>query len=207
MAALTEYAAVSIAFKVDSILEVSLGKSVPGDFVITERRLDVPYIKDYDAIDGERPAQWTERFDVSEWGLISAHSNDRRVGGTVIALNTAGVDMLEGRDDLAVLWDIRVRPELRGQGIGTALLHAAETWAAKRGCRQIKVETQNINVPACRFYARHGFVLASVNRSAYKELPDEIQLLWCKQFPAPVAVTTRHPSQCGRHLVAPKPLM
>ena len=53
-------------------------------------------------------------------------------------------------------------------------------WAAARGCRRLKVETQNINVPACRFYERQGCVLAEVRRDAYPELPGEIQLLWQK---------------------------
>jgi GNAT superfamily N-acetyltransferase len=105
-----------------------------------------------------------------------------RVGGTVIALSTAGMDMLEGRNDLAVLWDLRVQPELRGQGIGSALFQGAEEWATRRECKQLKVETQNITLAACRFYARQGCVLGAVNRFAYKELPDETQLLWYKQL-------------------------
>jgi ribosomal protein S18 acetylase RimI-like enzyme len=88
--------------------------------------------------------------------------------------------MLEGRDNLAVLWDIRVAPEARGQGVGSALFRSAEEWAKARGCRQLKVETQNINVAACRFYARQGCVLIRVDRHAYPELPEETQLLWYK---------------------------
>ena len=33
-----------------------------------------------------------------------------RVGGAVLAFDTEGVDMLERRKDLAILWDIRVHP-------------------------------------------------------------------------------------------------
>jgi hypothetical protein len=46
----------------------------------------------------------------------------------------------------------------------------------------LKVETQNTNAPACRFYARHGFELRVVNRAAYPTLPDEIQLFWYKDL-------------------------
>jgi len=45
------------------------------------------------------------------------------------------------------------------------------------------VETQNINVPACRFYARQAFVLGAVNRGAYPDLPHDVQLLWYKERP------------------------
>jgi GNAT superfamily N-acetyltransferase len=60
------------------------------------------------------------------------------------------------RSDLAVLWDIRVQPERRGRGVGKALFYASVDWACRRGCRQLKVETQNVNVAACRFYASQG---------------------------------------------------
>jgi GNAT superfamily N-acetyltransferase len=66
--------------------------------------------------------------------------------------------------------------------VGAALFQAAELWARNKGCRQLKVETQNINVPACKFYARQGCVLKTVNRRAYPELPEEAQLLWYKDI-------------------------
>ena len=47
-------------------------------------------------------------------------------------------------------------------------------------CRILKAETQNINVPACRLYAKHGFTLGAVNLFAYAELPDEVELVWYK---------------------------
>ncbi len=90
--------------------------------------------------------------------------------------------MLEGHDDLAVLWDIRVHPQMRGRGIGSALLQAVERWTLARGGASLKVETQNINVPACRFYARNGFALRNVNANAYPSFPEEIQLLWYKEL-------------------------
>ena len=57
-------------------------------------------------------------------------------------------------------------------------LHGAE--AGAQAIRAFMVEMQNVNVPAGRFYARHGFVLGAVNRGAYPDLPQEVQLLWYK---------------------------
>jgi GNAT superfamily N-acetyltransferase len=88
--------------------------------------------------------------------------------------------MLEGRRDIAAVWDIRVHPDRRGCGIGSMLFEAATEWAKKRECRILKVETQNINVPACRFYAARGCVLGSLDCFAYAELPHEVQLMWYK---------------------------
>jgi GNAT superfamily N-acetyltransferase len=103
-----------------------------------------------------------------------------RVGGAAVALGTSNVELLEGRKDLAVLWDLRVAGEARRHGVGTALVRAASAWALGRGCTDLKVETQNVNVPACRFYAAQGFELRAINRLAYRTLPDEVQLLWYK---------------------------
>ena len=180
--ALAEYGRVSIAFEVRCVLDVSAPESGLGGLVLTERALDPPHLKDYDAIAGEGPQRWAARFDVSRWGFFAARADGRRVGSAAVAFDTPGVDMLEGRRDLAVLWDLRVAPEARGHGVGAALVAAAEAWAAGRGARWMKIETQNINVPACRFYTRQGYSLGAIHRFAYPEFPDEAQLLWYKDL-------------------------
>jgi GNAT superfamily N-acetyltransferase len=163
---LAEYARVPIAFEVRQVLELAVLDGGLGGFVLSERGVDPPYMKDYDAL--EAPASWPE--------------DGRRVGGAAIAFDSPDVHMLEGRRDLAVLWDIRVAPEARGHGVGAALFRAAEAWAAARGCRQMKIETQNVNLPACRFYARQGCVLGAIHRFAYPALPHEVQLLWYRDL-------------------------
>jgi GNAT superfamily N-acetyltransferase len=180
---LSEYARIPNAFEVNRVLDVAVQGSGRASFVLSERRIDTePYIKNYDAIKGEGPVRWARRFDVSNWGLFAARGEGRLMGGAAVAFDTRGLNMLEGRTDLAVLWDIRVAPAVRGQGVGSALFRAAEAWATVRGCLQLKVETQNINVPACRFYARHGCVLEAIHHDAYPECPGEIQLLWYKDL-------------------------
>jgi ribosomal protein S18 acetylase RimI-like enzyme len=92
--------------------------------------------------------------------------------------------MLGGRDDVAALWDIRVAPGQRGAGVGSALFRAAEGWAAARRCGWLKIETQNVNTAACRFYQKMGCTLGAIDRFAYPELPGEVQLLWWKALRA-----------------------
>jgi GNAT superfamily N-acetyltransferase len=137
-------------------------------------------VKDYDMVVGNRPEDWRRQFDLSSWGLISARIAGQRVGGVVIAAKSRELHLLEGRDDLALLWDIRVAPSVRRRGIGATLFAAAERWAGGRGCLQLKVETQNTNVAACKFYASRGCELGAVQRFAYPDFPAEIQLLWYK---------------------------
>lgn len=171
---------IPIGFEVRSVFEVLAATTGPAEWQLKERRIAVPWLKDYDTIKGEGPTRWARRWNVAQWGLLGAYQGDERVGGAVLAFDTPGVDLLEGRTDLAVLWDLRVAPPYRGQGVGAALWCAAERWARERGCRELKVETQNINVPACRFYARMGCILRAVNPGVYAEFPDEVQLLWYK---------------------------
>jgi GNAT superfamily N-acetyltransferase len=180
--ALREYGRVPIAFEVDRVLDCTVRDGGLGGIVLSERRLASGYVKDYDAEAGGGPEHWAHRFDVARWGFLVARRDGRRVGGATMVHDGAGVRMLDGRRDLAVLWDLRVAPEARGGGVGTALFRAAEAWAAARGCRQLKVETQNVNVPACRFYARQGCVLGAIHRFAYAALPDEVQLLWYREL-------------------------
>ncbi len=174
---------IPISFRVESVYEIdSAVRSSSERFALHERRIGTPYVKDYDSIASETPQAWIQRFDVQRWGLIVARGGDRLIGSVVIALDTPGVNMLEGRRDLAVVWDIRVAPDFRRKGVGAMLLSAAESWARARGCFELKVETQNINVPACRFYARCGFTLRAINRHAYEEFPEEVQMLWYKRI-------------------------
>lgn len=178
MSALAEYARISISFEVDRVFEVAAREEGLGGLVLSERKLGARYVKDYDEL--ENPMRWARRFDLSNWGLLTAQSQGRRIGGVVIAFDTRGIVMLEGRKDLAVLWDIRVDADWRGQGVGAALFREAERWARARGCEWLKIETQNVNVPACKFYVKQGCGLGAIHRFAYPDLPDEIQLLWYK---------------------------
>ena len=179
-AALSEHAAIPIAFVVDRILEVRLLDGGRGGISLTETAVTDPYVKDYDALEGADPQRWPGRVDVSNWGLITARRDGASAGGAVIASKTPGLHMLGGRDDVAVLWDIRVSPRERGGGVGSALFRAAEDWATARGCRWLKIETQNVNVPACRFYHKMGCTLGAIDRYAYPGQPAEVRLLWWK---------------------------
>jgi ribosomal protein S18 acetylase RimI-like enzyme len=183
-ATLAEHAKIPIAFMVDRILEVTPADGGMSGVCFAEAVVAAPYLKDYDAIRGEGPARWPDRFDTANWGLICARQDGTRVGGAVIAWSAPGVDMLAGRDDVAVLWDLRVAPGQRGAGVGSELFRSAESWAGARGCGWLKIETQNINIVACRFYRKMGCTLGGIDRFAYPELPDEVQLLWWKALDA-----------------------
>jgi ribosomal protein S18 acetylase RimI-like enzyme len=58
---------------------------------------------------------------------------------------------------LAQLEELYVRPKLRDQGIGTALLTQAIGMVRSRGGAEIHINVDEIDVNARRFYERHGF--------------------------------------------------
>lgn len=178
VSALAEYGGISIAFEVSEMFDVI---AEADGTRLDVRRVPAPYVKDYDAIDGG-PMRWAERFDLSNWGFFSALRDAQCVGRAAVARDTSALEMLEGLSDVALLWDIRVAPFARRRGVGSALFDAVVTWARSRGCLQLKVETQNTNVAACRFYAREGCALRTVQWGAYPALPDEVQLIWFKDL-------------------------
>jgi RimJ/RimL family protein N-acetyltransferase len=176
---LSEYATVPIAFEVREALDPEALAGTPGRRALTVCNVERPYQKDYDTIELNHPTNWATRFNLDTWAFFVARSNDVRVGGAAVALESPTV---------AVLWDIRVAPAARRNSVGTALLIAVETWARNRGASWLEAETQHINLPAYRFYLKHDFTLTSVRAGAYPELPDEIQLLLHKKLPAPHAI-------------------
>lgn len=174
------YTAIPIKFEVRSIFRIKLVKRGLGGMRFIEEPVETPYIKDYDGY-GETPLDWERLFEMTYWGCFLAYNGEQLAGGAAVAFNTRGVNMLEGRGDLAVLWDIRVHPDHQRQGVGKALFQYAAAWARARNCKQLKIETQNVNVPACRFYASQGCQLGGINRYGYYGHPQvgaEVMLLW-----------------------------
>jgi GNAT superfamily N-acetyltransferase len=175
---LADYARVPIKFEVKSSLQVELVDGGLGGMLLHQVPVEKPYIKDYDSY-GETPTDWPERFDVTNWGFFLAMDGERPAGAAAVAFDTNGVIMLEARRDLAVLWDLRSHPAYRG--VGASLFRYAAEWSRKRGCRQMKIETQNVNVPACRFYQRMGCQLGEIHRFGYAAIPavaHEVMLNW-----------------------------
>ncbi len=178
---LDQYVQVSIGFQVESILQVELVEGGLGGIRMYEQKLPIPYWKDYLNDELGTTVDWPNMFDLDRWGHFLAWQDEALAGAAAVAFDTPGVNMLEGQADLSVLWDIRVQPQFRGQGIGTKLFQAASDWSRQRGCKLMKIETQNVNLPACRFYARMGCRLGGIERYAYRTDPkvsEEVMLLW-----------------------------
>lgn len=87
-------------------------------------------------------------------GHILVARREGRVQGMVSLLYTVST-ALGGR--VALLEDMVVTPEARGDGLGSELLGRAIAWAREQGCLRITLLTDQGNQTAQRFYLRHGF--------------------------------------------------
>ena len=64
---------------------------------------------------------------------------------------------------------LTLHADVRGRGVGTALIAKVKRVATHAGCNRLWVITTNDNVDALRFYQRRGFRLAALHRGAVDE--------------------------------------
>ena len=170
---LPEYESIPCVFEVRSRL--NLDALARGEFV------EIPcesHPKNFDAFEDQRPTALPGRYNLSEWGILSCRVDGKLLGGILVAPNNREYVIPGSSHSTAILVDIRVHPDARRHGIGTALFISAISWATTLECTEILVETQDTNVSANRFYAQMGFQLKSVEPMAYAPLTDEARLIW-----------------------------
>ncbi len=111
------------------------------------------YIKNYDfdkdlLIDENKPSV-----------IIVASSTRHTIEGYL----TASLDW----NNCVIIDEFCVDHKHRGKGIGKLLMNEAVRWTVETGLSIIRLETQNTNVPACRFYEKYGFRLGGYDRYLY----------------------------------------
>lgn len=176
------YDSIPSRFMVESVYRIEEIDRGLGGFRLVEYAIDTPYSKDYNADEGDTTRAWAKEFNLRDWGIFLAFDDDQPVGGAAVAINSVvyPLDRFQ-RDDMVVLWDIRIHPDARKKGIGRKLFRHAAEWAKSQGFGQLGLETQNVNVPACKFYARMGCTLGAIHRFGYAGCPPvahEAMLLW-----------------------------
>jgi ribosomal protein S18 acetylase RimI-like enzyme len=142
------------------------------------------YIRDFSK--HAKATRFSEKFDIKNWVFFMAFDDEKPIGAVTIVSRTEGIHMLDGRDDMTVLWDIRVADTYKHQGIGQKLFDLAAEWSRNNRFKQMKIECQNNNVPACKFYQKQGAILRKIDEYAYIDDDDskdadskfEIQFIW-----------------------------
>ncbi|MDD4029504.1 MAG: GNAT family N-acetyltransferase [Caldisericia bacterium] len=179
------YSKISIAFWIEKILQIDLQKNGLQGIPFHESSAEHSVRKIYDQLPKNSPLDWEREFDTKKWHIVLAYIEDKPVAGAILIHDSPEINMLCSRKDLAVLWDIRVNEEYRGMGIGTVLFHYAMHWSKNRGAQWLKIETQNTNFDACKFYKKMGCYLGGIDCFAYggtAKSTDEIMLLWYKEL-------------------------
>lgn len=174
-----QYDQVPMTFEVKSYYRIDKHDRGLGGFTIVETPVDKPYIKDFN-MHGECADNWT-MFDLTNWAFFMAFDMDKPIGAAAVTSRTKEIYMLDRRNDLAVLWDIRVSEKYKGQGVGQKLFDMVVTWARNCGLVQLKIECQNNNVAACKFYHKQGAVLCKIDEYAYYNEPayrHEAMFIW-----------------------------
>lgn len=176
---LDAYAAVSAATTTESRLSVAALLDPAGPRFV-EEPLPGPLTLDSDL--HERPQAWAGRSDLDRWRMLCAFDGNDRAGGAIVALWPDDHWFFPPEQGLAVLWDIRVAAPYRRQGVARRLLEEAVAYAVEAGSHRLAIETQDVNVAACRLYASAGAVLTEARPGAYEQHPDEVALLWSLDF-------------------------
>ncbi|MDF2938623.1 MAG: TDP-fucosamine acetyltransferase [Paenibacillaceae bacterium] len=179
-----QYDSIPMRINVTSYYKVEKLNRGLGGFTLVETSVE-PYVKDFCAGEDESVIRWEKQFDISNWGFFMAFDGECPIGAATVVSRTKEIHMLAGRDDLAVLWDIRVHDDYKGQGVGQTLLDMAVNWSRKQNLTQMKIECQNNNVSAVKFYHKQGAILSMVDEYAYYNEPEyrhETQLIWYLQL-------------------------
>jgi [ribosomal protein S18]-alanine N-acetyltransferase len=74
--------------------------------------------------------------------------------------------------------NVAVLPDLRGQGIGTALMNRVFEEAQRFGARRATLEVRASNAGARRLYERLGFYVAGARRHYYTNPVEDALILW-----------------------------
>ena len=74
--------------------------------------------------------------------------------------------------------NVAVRPQLRGRGLGTALMRHVLAEAKQFGAKRATLEVRASNAAARRLYERLGFYVAATRRNYYTNPVEDALILW-----------------------------
>ncbi|TLU75038.1 dTDP-4-amino-4,6-dideoxy-D-galactose acyltransferase [Mannheimia varigena] len=90
--------------------------------------------------------------------LVQKNAQEQIQGGVTVRLE---------QHQHAKIGLLAVVPNFQKQGIGSALLHTAASWAKQQNAKQLKIATQTNNLAAIRLYQRAGASIQAVNHWFY----------------------------------------
>ena len=126
---------------------------------------------------------WQKKYEEQEIDVSKYVGSEKRIvffayrEGEVVGQ----IILKENWNKYGFIEDIRIKTQYKGCGIGKALMDKAKEWVAEKGLGGLTLETQNINVDACLFYEKCGFIIGGMDHCFYKQFPtvqNEVALYW-----------------------------
>ncbi|MEB3751738.1 GNAT family N-acetyltransferase [Geobacillus sp. FSL W8-0032] len=114
-------------------------------------------------------------YDCSELDGFAAVENGKRIIGLVTFLIRKNECEIISLDSI-----------MENRGVGSALLHEAETWARQQGCTVVRLITTNDNLHALRFYQKRGYQIVNVFPNAVdkaRQIKPSIPLMSAEGIP------------------------
>ena len=74
--------------------------------------------------------------------------------------------------------NVAIRPQYRGRGMGTAVMHHVLAEARRLGAKRATLEVRASNERALRLYERLGFYVAAVRPNYYSSPVEDALVLW-----------------------------
>jgi streptothricin acetyltransferase len=119
-------------------------------------RLEQPFRDDFYVDFTPEECQWHYRR-ISQGTCWGAYQGERLIGCAICELFP--------EDKVLKIFELHVLAEMRGLGVGRALMERVIALARDQHVPTMWLETQNTNVKAIRFYRRMGFSLESLDLS------------------------------------------
>jgi GNAT superfamily N-acetyltransferase len=115
------------------------------------------------------PRSITVTYPHSPFSLADDWVRRSMMYSALIGSDPAGYLSLLERGSASVVWvtDLVVDAAHRRRGVGSALLAAAQDWAASRSHRRLILEMQSKNVPAIRLAQKFGWEFCGYNDHYY----------------------------------------
>lgn len=114
------------------------------------------------------PRQYRHHLNHPRNRLLLAEIGGRVVGSALVFLRRGS--------DLARLYSIAVADAARGQGLGAALLDAAERAARNAGARRMRLEVRSDNATAVALYQRRGYRLIARVPGYYEDGQEALRM-------------------------------
>ncbi|WP_437904724.1 GNAT family N-acetyltransferase [Sorangium sp. So ce327] len=101
-------------------------------------------------------ARWRARLELPGSRNLVAY-----VDGEPVGMATGAP--FEGTYELISMW---VAPEVRGRGVGDALVEEILRWAREQGGSELRLDVKQDNLSAISLYVRHGFIDVGPSRES-----------------------------------------